>query len=146
MAHGGDTHLDQTNIDDFVDGLLLVLDHASLPHGVYNISSGESPSLGTMVEIIKELIPGADLSKGDGYVWYTDKLQMPRKGALNLARSRSILGYVSKFGLRKGSLRISLVSTWLSIRGVRLSSELVERTNCIAIRRVQPRCAWRHLY
>ncbi len=102
MAHGADTHLDQTYIDDFVDGLLRVLDRASLPHGVYNIASGESPSLLTMVEIIKELVPGADLSIGDGYFWYTDTLQMPRKGALDLARSRAVLGYEPRFDLRTG--------------------------------------------
>lgn len=102
MPHGGDTRIDQTYIDDFVDGLLLVLDQPALAHGVYNVSSGESCSLATMVEIIRELIPEADLSIGGGNFWYTDRLQMPKKGALDLTRIRTELGFRPRFDLRTG--------------------------------------------
>jgi UDP-glucose 4-epimerase len=102
LPRGGDARIDHTYLDDCVDGILLALDHPAHPHGVYNIASGEARSTAEMVAILRELIPGADLSVGRGPHWYTDELEAPPKGALDLTRARTVLGYAPKHDLRRG--------------------------------------------
>jgi UDP-glucose 4-epimerase len=55
-----------------------------------------------MVALVKDLIPGADLSVGPGPYWYDDRLVMPPKGALDLTRAKGVLGYHPKYDLRRG--------------------------------------------
>ena len=102
LPHGGDARIDHTYLDDCVDGVLLALDHASHPFDVYNIASGESRTIAEMVALVKELIPEADLSVGPGPLWYDDRLVVPPKGALDLTRAGTVLGYRPKYDLRQG--------------------------------------------
>lgn len=102
LLHGGDARIDHTYLEDCVDGILLALDHPSHPHDVYNIGSGQSWSTAEMVAILRELIPGADLSVGPGPHWFTDQMMAPKKGALDITRARRVLGYQPKFDLRLG--------------------------------------------
>ena len=102
LPHGGDARIDHTYLDDCADGVLLALDHAVHPFDVYNIASGEGRTLAEMVALVKELIPGAELSVGPGPLWYDDRLVVPPKGALDLTRARTILGYRPKYDLRRG--------------------------------------------
>lgn len=99
---GGDARVDHTYLDDCVDGVLLALDHPSHPHDVYNIASGEGRTVAEMVEIVRELVPGAALSVGSGALRYNEQLEVPPKGALDLTRARSVLGYRPKYDLRRG--------------------------------------------
>ena len=102
LPHGGDARIDHTYLDDCVDGVLLALDHASHPFDVYNIASGASRTIAEMVALVKELIPEADLSVGPGPLWYDDRLVVPPKGALDLTRAGTVLGYRPKYDLRQG--------------------------------------------
>ena len=102
LPRGGDARIDHTYLEDCVDGILLALDHPSHPHDVYNIGSGQSWSTAEMVAILRELIPGADLSVGPGPHWFTDRIMAPKKGALDISRARRVLGYQPKFDLRQG--------------------------------------------
>ena len=102
LPRGGDARIDHTYLDDCVDGILLALDHPSHPHDVYNIGSGQGWSTAEMVAIVRELIPGADLSVGPGPHWFTDQMVAPKKGAMDITRARRILGYQPKFDLRQG--------------------------------------------
>jgi len=102
LASGGDARIDHTYRDDCVDGVLLALDHASHPFDVYNVSSGQAWSTAEMVAMVRELIPGADLSVGPGPHWFTAEMPAPRKGALDLRRAREVLGYQPKYDLRRG--------------------------------------------
>jgi UDP-glucose 4-epimerase len=102
LPHGGDARIDHTYLDDCVDGILLALDHVSHPFDVYNIASGEARTIAEMVALVKELIPGADLAVEPGPYWYDDRLVAPPKGALDLSRARTILGYRPKYDLRRG--------------------------------------------
>ncbi len=102
LPRGGDARIDHTYLDDCVEGILLALDHPSHPYDAYNIASGQSWSTAEMVEIVRELIPGADLSVGPGAHWFTDEMVAPRKGALDITRARTVLGYQPKYDLRKG--------------------------------------------
>jgi UDP-glucose 4-epimerase len=102
LLRGGDARIDHTYLEDCLDGILLALDHAAHPFDVYNISSGEGRTIAEMVALVKDLIPGADLSVGPGPYWYDDRLVMPPKGALDLTRARTVLGYQPKRDLRQG--------------------------------------------
>jgi nucleoside-diphosphate-sugar epimerase len=102
LPRGGDARIDHTFLDDCVDGILRVLDHPSHPFDAYNIASGEGRTIAEMVALVKELIPGADLSVGPGPYRYDDRFEAPRKGALDLTRARTVLGYQPTFDLRSG--------------------------------------------
>jgi nucleoside-diphosphate-sugar epimerase len=102
LPRGGDARIDHTYLDDCVDGIILALDHPTHPYDVYNIGSGQSWSTAEMVAIVRELIPGADLSVGPGPHWFTDHMVAPKKGALDITRARTVLGYQPKYDLRQG--------------------------------------------
>jgi len=102
LPSGGDARIDHTYLDDCVDGILLALDHPSHPYDVYNIGSGQSWSTAEMVAMVRELIPGADLSVGPGPHRFTDEMVAPKKGALDITRARTVLGYQPKYDLRQG--------------------------------------------
>jgi nucleoside-diphosphate-sugar epimerase len=102
LARGGDARIDHTYLDDCVDGILLALDHPSHPHDVYNIGSGQSWSTAQMVAILRECIPGAELSVGPGPHWFTDQMVAPKKGAMDITRARRVLGYEPKYDLPHG--------------------------------------------
>lgn len=102
VAAGGDFKVDHVYIDDLVAGLLAALDKPEHRHDVYHITSGEAISLFEMVEIVKELVPGARLSIGPGQYKFGDRFEVVRKGALDNARARAELGYAPKYPIRAG--------------------------------------------
>ncbi len=102
VASGGDFRVDHVYIDDLVDGILAALDKPEHRYDAYHISSGEAPSLFEIVDIIRELVPGAELSIGPGPYLFGDRIQTVRKGALDTGRARAELGYRPKFPIRDG--------------------------------------------
>lgn len=102
LACGGDSKIDHTYIADFVVGTIRALDHTEHPFDAYHIASGTCPTLYDMVDYIKELVPGADISIGPGVYKHAGKVAIPRKGALDCSRARDTFGYVPKFDLRAG--------------------------------------------
>lgn len=102
LPQGGDARIDHTYVDDCVDGILLALDHPTHPFDVYNIASGEGRTTAEMVALVKDLVPDADLSVRPGPHWYSEQLVAPPKGALDLTRARTVLGYAPKYDLRRG--------------------------------------------
>ncbi|HEX9277125.1 MAG TPA: NAD(P)-dependent oxidoreductase [Casimicrobiaceae bacterium] len=102
VASGGDFRVDHVYIDDLVAGILATLDKLEHRFDVYHLSSGEAPSLFEIVDIVRELVPGCDVSIGPGQYLFGDRIQVVRKGALDTSRSRGELGYVPQFPIRKG--------------------------------------------
>jgi nucleoside-diphosphate-sugar epimerase len=102
LSHGGESAIDHTHVDDFVSGVVLALDHPQHPYDAYNIGSGTSPTLYEVVETIKEIVPGADISVGPGLYRYLGELEICRKGALDVSRARRVFGYVPRFDFRAG--------------------------------------------
>lgn len=102
LDRGGASRVDQTWIDDLVRGVLGSLDHDSHPYDTYNIASGTAPSLSDMVEYIRELVPGADISIGPGAYEREGSVRMPRKGALDCSRAESVFGYKPMYDLKAG--------------------------------------------
>ncbi|MBI4573921.1 MAG: SDR family NAD(P)-dependent oxidoreductase [candidate division NC10 bacterium] len=102
LPQGGDARIDHTYLDDCVAGILLALDHPTHPFDVYNVGSGQSWSTAELVAMVRELIPGADLSVGPGPHRFSDEMVAPKKGALDITRARTVLGYRPRYDLRQG--------------------------------------------
>jgi nucleoside-diphosphate-sugar epimerase len=102
LPGGGDFRVDHVYIDDCVDGIVKALDKPSHRHDVYHISTGEAPSLAEIVSMIRELVPSADISIGPGPYRFVDGTEAVRKGALDITRARTELGYEPRFPIKKG--------------------------------------------
>lgn len=102
LPGGGDFSVDHVYVDDCVDGILRVLDKPKHAFDVYHIATGEQHSLSAMVGMIRELVPGADISIGPGPYTFVDGTQAVRKGALDISRARRELGYAPRFPMKVG--------------------------------------------
>jgi nucleoside-diphosphate-sugar epimerase len=85
-----------------VDGIVKALDKPSHRHDVYHIATGAAPSLTEIVGMIREHVPGADISIGPGPYRFVDGTEAVRKGALDITRARTELGYEPRFPMKKG--------------------------------------------
>lgn len=105
LPWGAAMAVDHTYIDDVVDGVLAALDLGKHPYDAYNIGSGTAPTLAEIVAIVKDLVPGADISVGDAeFEFGLPGASVPavRKGALDVGRAREVLGYAPRYDIRKG--------------------------------------------
>lgn len=102
VDEGGDSRIDHTYVDDFVDGTLAALDLEKHPHDVYHVASDTAPTLFEVVEAVKEIVPGARVSIGPGTYKHGGRVPIPRKGALDCTRAREAFGYVPRFDIRAG--------------------------------------------
>ena len=102
IPHGADTAIDHTWIDDWVGAVLAALDQPQHKHDAYNVSSGEATTVAELAQIVSELVPGAQLSVGPGAYQHGDRIDTVRKGALDITRARSELGWQPRFDIRAG--------------------------------------------
>jgi UDP-glucose 4-epimerase len=102
LPSGGGYRVDHTYIDDCVDGIIKALDKPKHRYDVYHVATGEAPSLGEIVDIVKALVPGAELTIGDGPYRFADGTAAVRKGALDISRAGSELGYQPRYLIREG--------------------------------------------
>jgi UDP-glucose 4-epimerase len=102
VPSGADVKIDHTYVDDFVSGALSALDQRIHLYDVYNIASGEAATINEMIGIIGELIPGAQLSAGAGPYRHGDKIEMVRKGALDVSRAGAELNWRPRYDIRTG--------------------------------------------
>jgi UDP-glucose 4-epimerase len=102
LPEGGDSRMDHTYVDDIVDGTLAALDHPQHPFDTYNLATGRAPSVHEMIEILRDIVPGARISAGDGEIKHPGGIDMPRKGALDISRASKAFGYRPRFDLRAG--------------------------------------------
>jgi nucleoside-diphosphate-sugar epimerase len=102
LPAGGDFRVDHVYVADAVQGVLLALDQAAHAHDVYNIATGQAPSLAEIVTIIKDLVPGAELSVGPGDYRFDERIGPVPKGALDITRARQHLGYAPRYDIRAG--------------------------------------------
>jgi nucleoside-diphosphate-sugar epimerase len=102
LPSGGDFRVDHVYIDDLVAGVIAAIDKPQHRYDAYHIASGVAPPLSEIVAIIRDLVPGADLSIGPGEYRFDDRTAVVRKGALDISRARDELGYVPRYNLRAG--------------------------------------------
>lgn len=102
---GADHRIDYTHVDDFVDGLLRLIEAPRLDHQAYNISSGRAVRLGDLAELIAANIPGARIEVGNGLLEFAPGFPAPVKGALSIERARREVGYQPRISLEEGMRR-----------------------------------------
>lgn len=105
LPWGASMAVDHTYIDDVVAGVLGALDHPSHPFDAYNLGSGRAATLAEIVGIVRELVPGADISVGEGVFEHSlpgATVPASRKGALIVDRARDVFGYRPRFDIRDG--------------------------------------------
>lgn len=99
---GAKERIDHTYLDDAVAGILGALDCARHPHDAYHVASDSAPSLAEIAEIVRDLVPGAEITVGPGPYLHGGDIAMPRKGALDCTRAREAFGYRPQFDIRAG--------------------------------------------
>ena len=94
--------MDHTYVDDIVDGTLAALDHPEHPFDTYNLATGHAPSVHEMIAMLRDIVPGARVSAGDGEIKHPGGIDMPRKGALDISRAAKVFDYRPRYELRAG--------------------------------------------
>jgi UDP-glucose 4-epimerase len=102
IASGAESVIDHTYIDDVVAAVLGALDHPSHRHDAYNIGSGSAVTVAELVAIVRELVPGADLSVGPGPYRHGGRIEIVKKGALDVSRAAAEFGWRPRFDIRSG--------------------------------------------
>jgi UDP-glucose 4-epimerase len=102
MDAGADHRVDHTYIDDFVQGALLAFDVKNPKSRVFNIASGKAYTFGEMARMVEQMIPGVKITVGPGLLKYYEGVEGPQKGALNIQRAQTELGYRPRYDLFEG--------------------------------------------
>jgi nucleoside-diphosphate-sugar epimerase len=95
-VNGANETLDFTYVDDAADGIVAAATRIMARNNTYNITKSHSVSLLEAAEMIVEIV-------GSGSIEVRDRdLDFPSRGALNIDRARTILGYDPKVDVREG--------------------------------------------
>jgi nucleoside-diphosphate-sugar epimerase len=86
----GSDRLDFTYIDDFIQGVALAVENENSINETFNMTYGESRTIGEMAEILKDHFDGTNIN-------YTPKDSLtPDRGTLSVDKARDLLGYNPK--------------------------------------------------
>ena len=102
MPSGAGVAIDHTYVDDFVTAVLAALRHPQHRHDAYNVASGQAVTVAQMIEVVRRLIPGAQLTVGPGPYRHADRVELVRKGALDVRRAAAELGWKPRYDIDSG--------------------------------------------
>lgn len=88
LSSGGDHYLEFCYVKDLTKWIKVVMEREHLQHPLYNLCYGQSFSIKEIVDIIKELLPDADISIGPGRLGGNEV-----RAALDICRARDEFGY-----------------------------------------------------
>jgi len=94
----GSDRLDFTYIGDLVHGITCVIENEQSRNQIFNLTYGESRSLGDLAAIVARQFPEIKVN----YL-PKDKL-MPDRGTLSVEKARKMIGYNPQFPIEKGLL------------------------------------------
>jgi nucleoside-diphosphate-sugar epimerase len=95
-VNGAGETLDFTYVDDAADGIVAAATRIMARNGTYNITKSHSVSLLEAAEMIVKIV-------GKGTIEVRDKdADFPSRGALNIDRAKTILGYDPKVDVEEG--------------------------------------------
>jgi nucleoside-diphosphate-sugar epimerase len=104
-VNGENETLDFTYVDDAADGIVAASTRIMARNNTYNITKSHSVSLLEAAEMIVNIV-------GSGSIEVRNKdADFPSRGALNITRARTILGYDPKIDVKEG---FENYYTWLS--------------------------------
>jgi UDP-glucose 4-epimerase len=95
-VNGASETLDFTYVDDAADGIVAAATRIMARNNTYNITKSHSVSLQEAAEMIVAIAGAGTIEVGDR------DLDFPSRGALNIDRARTILGYDPKVDVREG--------------------------------------------
>lgn len=97
---GGELRRDYTYVKDCVSALLraLAADNEKLKNRIYLVASGEIYSGTEIAQIVKKIIPGANIQIGNA-LNEAEKIDAAKRGKLDLSLAKMELGYEPKFKL-----------------------------------------------
>jgi UDP-glucose 4-epimerase len=100
---GGDMPRDYTYVADVASAVLasLEVDTSSLAQRVFNISGGRAYKASELPELIRQVIPGADIEIGAGLA-PNEVRDAPTRATLDLTASRNGLGFAPMWSLLRG--------------------------------------------
>jgi len=102
IASGADSAIDHTYVDDAVAAILAALDHPEHRYDAYNVGSGAAVTVSGLIAIVRALVPGAELTVGPGPYRYGNRIEIVRKGALDVSRATAEFGWRPRFDIRTG--------------------------------------------
>lgn len=92
---GGD-RVDFTYIEDLVQGVEKVISSEASKNQIFNLTYGQSRSIGELAEIVKDYFP-------DSQVVYQPKDNLtPDRGTLSVEKAQALIGYKPTFSLENG--------------------------------------------
>lgn len=92
----GSSRLDFTYIDDLVSGIVNVLENENAKNQIFNMTYGDSRSVGQMANILAEHFPGVKIK-------YLPKDNLtPDRGTLCVDKAKRMIGYNPQFPLERG--------------------------------------------
>lgn len=100
---GGDMVRDYTYVEDAASAVLAALevDTATLPQRVFNVSGGRAYKASELPEIVRQVLPEADIQIGPG-LYPEEVADAATRGTLDLSAALSGLGYAPAWTLRQG--------------------------------------------
>jgi UDP-glucose 4-epimerase len=101
IPHGGDERDDQVYVRDVGVAVALAALTEALPAAaIYNVASGEAPTMAEIADAVRAQVPGADIEIGPGL----DPMGVgtPYYCVLDQTRARCELGFVARYDLRAG--------------------------------------------
>ncbi len=88
LPSGGDHCLEFCYVRDLVAGIRRILEAPAVQHPVYNLSAGKLFRVSEIVDVIEELIPGAEIKVGPGAL---EGIEL--RAALDISLAQSEFGY-----------------------------------------------------
>jgi nucleoside-diphosphate-sugar epimerase len=96
VSGDGSDRLDFTYVADVVQGVIKIIENDAARNQIFNLTFGGSRSIAQMLDILREHIPGLQVTTTE-----RDKL-MPNRGTLSIEKAQRLLGYEPEFPLEKG--------------------------------------------
>ncbi len=92
----GKDKLDFTYIDDLIHGIILAVDNEDAKNQTFNLTYGESRTIGKMAEVLKDSFKNININ-------YIPKDTLtPDRGTLNINKAKDLLGYAPKYSIEGG--------------------------------------------
>ena len=96
LHNDGLDRLDFTYVEDTATGFVLAATSPQAEDETFNITRGEGRSIKEFAQILSELVPGVTMIEQP-----PDEIR-PSRGALDISKARTLLGYQPKYSLEEG--------------------------------------------
>jgi len=104
FATGGPMKRDYTHVRDCCDAIVLALNAPRSPHGaqrVLNVAAGRAHTAAQVAEIVRKVVPGADIAIGDALTPLEEQ-NVKMRAPLDISAAKRALGWSPNWPLEKG--------------------------------------------